>query len=101
MGQYIAAIYSSYFYHWVAESSDIRPLLNRAVGRSDNPKGVGGGAGCNLVGMTLLIEIGLMCLPKYEGAIAIRAPRFQRLWTYLGLTYLYTLLLVLKSSPLS
>ena len=41
MGQYIAAIYSSYFYHWVAESSDIRPLLNRAVGRSDNPKGPG------------------------------------------------------------
>ena len=41
MGQYIAAIYSSYFYHWVAESSDIRPLLNRAVGRSDNPRGGG------------------------------------------------------------
>ena len=43
MGQYIAAIYSSYFYHWVAESSDIRPLLSRAVGRSDNPRGEGGG----------------------------------------------------------
>ena len=73
MGQYIAAIYSSYFYHWVAESSDIRPFLNRAVERSNNPRGEGGDASCNLVGMTLLIE---MCLPKYEGAIAVRAPRF-------------------------
>ena len=78
MGQYIPAIYSSYFYLWVAASSDIRPFLNRAVERSNNPRGEGrgGDASCNLVGMTLLIEIGLMCLPKYEGAIAVRAPRF-------------------------